>query len=97
MHPAHEIWICQNRNCIAQGADVVLAEFVRYTQNDADIQAIGCECQGQCNMSPTVRVMSDETWYCRVKPEDVPQVVEQHLKQGQPVKKLLHPRWHPQF
>jgi (2Fe-2S) ferredoxin len=46
-------------------------------------------------MGATVRVLPDDTWYCRVKPDDVRAIVEQHLKQGRPVAALLHPRFHP--
>jgi (2Fe-2S) ferredoxin len=44
-----------------------------------------------------VRVLPDETWYCRVKPADVPTIVEHHLEGGEPVAELLHPRFHPRF
>ncbi len=97
MNPTTEIWVCQNRDCLAQGAAEVLAEFVALTQDQPEIRPIGCECQGQCNMGVTVRVIQDQTWYCRITPDDVGPIVEQHLVAGQPVQSLLHPRWHPQF
>jgi (2Fe-2S) ferredoxin len=97
MSPPYEIWVCQNRSCLEQGAAAVLAEFVAQTQDQPQIQSIGCECQGQCNMSVTVRVIQDDTWYCRVQVADVGLIVEQHLLQGQPIPALRHPRWHPQF
>jgi (2Fe-2S) ferredoxin len=95
MAPPYEIWVCQNRSCLEQGAAAVLAEFVAQTEDQPQIQPIGCDCQGQCNMSVTVRVIHDDTWYCRVQPADVGPIVTQHLGQGQPVRPLLHPRWHP--
>ncbi len=97
MNPTSEIWVCQNRDCLEQGAAAVLAEFVALTQDYPQIQPIGCECQGQCNMGVTVRVIQDQTWYCRITRDDVGPIVKQHLIAGQPVQSLLHPRWHPQF
>jgi (2Fe-2S) ferredoxin len=44
-----------------------------------------------------VLVTPDSTWYCRVKPEDVTEIVTQHLQLNQPVDRLLHPRFHPRF
>ena len=41
-------------------------------------------CMGQCSSGPTVRIMPDNTWYCRVQPEDVDTIVNQHLKAGPP-------------
>lgn len=90
-----EVLVCQYQNCLAQGSAEVLAAFLSHPV--PGVTAIGAECQGQCNLGVTVRVLPDETWYCRVKPEQVKDIVEQHLKQGMPVKSLLHPRFHPSF
>lgn len=42
-----------------------------------------------------VQVLPDEIWYGRVQPEEVPAVVERHLRGGQPVKAMLYPKFHP--
>ncbi|WP_219898637.1 (2Fe-2S) ferredoxin domain-containing protein [Phormidesmis priestleyi] len=87
-----EVLVCQYQSCLANGSAEVLAYFLA---NPVDnVTVIGSECQGQCNMGATVRVLPDEVWYCRVKPEHVAAIVEQHLKQGNPVPALLHPRFH---
>jgi (2Fe-2S) ferredoxin len=39
--------------------------------------------------------MPDETWYCRIQPSHIPEIVQQHLRGNQPVQSLLHPRFHP--
>ncbi len=95
MDSGRQILVCQYTNCLANGSAAVLAAFQGTAISGTMV--IGCGCQGQCNMGPTVRVMPDNTWYCRVKPGDVRTIVEQHLKDGKPVAALLHPRFHPQF
>ena len=95
MNSSRQILVCQYTNCLRNGSAGVLAALQGYSVPGAMV--IGCGCQGQCNMGATVRVLPDDTWYCRVKPEDVKTIVEQHLKQGLPVKRLLHPRFHPSF
>ncbi|HIK44154.1 MAG TPA: (2Fe-2S) ferredoxin domain-containing protein [Leptolyngbyaceae cyanobacterium M65_K2018_010] len=87
------VQVCQNRTCLRHRADAVLAAFQQY-QSD-QIGVAESECLGQCSAGPTVRVLPEDTWYCRVKPADVPRIVDQHLGQGQPVKECLHPRFHP--
>ena len=87
-----EVLVCQYQSCLANGAAEVLAQFL--ANPVADVTIVGSECQGQCNMGVTVRVLPDEVWYCRVKSEQVAAIVEQHLKQGNPVSALLHPRFH---
>ena len=90
-----QVLVCQHVNCLANGSAEVLAAFQAHLV--AGVEVAGCECQGQCNMGATVRVLPDETWYCRVKPADVPEIVEQHLEGGQAIDRLLHPRFHPTF
>jgi (2Fe-2S) ferredoxin len=90
-----QVLVCQYQNCLEGGSAEVLAAFL--ARPVPHVTAIGVGCQGQCNMGVTVRVLPDEVWYCRVKPEQVEAIVEQHLKQGKRVEDLLHPRFHPQF
>jgi (2Fe-2S) ferredoxin len=94
---SYEVWVCQNRSCLAQGAAAVLQAFEQQLVDHPVAQAIACDCQGQCNMSTTVRVITDETWYCRIQPEQVAQIIQAHFIQGEPVQSLLHPRFHPRF
>jgi (2Fe-2S) ferredoxin len=88
-----QVLICQHINCQRNGSVEVLTEFQAHPMPDVEI--VPSECQGQCNMGATVRILPDETWYCRVQPADVPIICQQHLQQGTPVDRLLHPRFHP--
>ncbi|MBE7381324.1 MAG: (2Fe-2S) ferredoxin domain-containing protein [Leptolyngbya sp. SIO1E4] len=86
------VTICQHRSCMRSGSDQVLAKFQEH--QSINVMISGCECQGQCGSGPTVRVMPGDTWYCRVQPEDVDTIVDEHLNGGKPVERLLHPRIH---
>ena len=87
------IMVCQHISCRNNGAAKVLAAFEdAHLPKDVSVKAV--ECQGQCSLGPTVRIVPEETWYCRVKPNDVPRIVEQHLKGKKIVKEKLHPRIH---
>ncbi|MGF1496324.1 MAG: ferredoxin [Elainellaceae cyanobacterium] len=89
------VLVCQHRSCQRNGSEAVLATFKAISVTNVFVS--GSDCTGQCSSGPTVRVMPDKTWYCRVKPEDVPTIVDEHLRGDRPVKSLLHPRMHPQF
>ena len=89
------VLVCQHKSCLAAGSAEVLAAFEKADVNG--FKVMGARCQGQCSSSPTVRIVPEETWYCRVKPSDVPVIVEQHLKGGKPVEEKLHPRIHMRF
>ncbi|MEX0269762.1 ferredoxin [Leptolyngbyaceae cyanobacterium UHCC 1019] len=87
-----KVYVCQYVNCLRNGSEAVFQAFQACPV--ADVEVIASECQGQCNMGVTVRVLPDNIWYCRVKPEDAIAIVQQHLKDGQLVDRLLHPRIH---
>ena len=89
------VLVCQYRSCLAAGSAEVLAAFEAIEGINYKIVATGC--QGQCSSGPTVRIVPEETWYCRVKPSDVPEIVEQHLVGGKRIEAKLNPRIHIRF
>ncbi len=91
------VLVCQNRSCQRNGSDVVLAAFKQCTTEMPSVFVAASDCMGQCSSGPTVQVTPDQTWYCRVTPDDVPQIVDEHLEADTPVDSLLHPRFHPRY
>ncbi|NER48148.1 MAG: (2Fe-2S) ferredoxin domain-containing protein [Symploca sp. SIO1A3] len=89
------VLVCQNRYCKEAGSAEVLAAFEKVEAEDYKV--IAADCQSQCSCGPTVRILPEETWYCRVQPTDVPVIVEQHLQDGKPVEEKLNPRIHMRF
>lgn len=87
------VLVCQNCACLSRESEAVLKAF-QASDLPADVRVEACSCLGQCNLAPNARVVPEETWYCRLKPEDVPQIVQEHLHGGQPVTAKLHPRIH---
>ena len=47
-----------------------------------------CASVGFCAIGPTVLVYPDGTWYAQVRSSDVPEIIEEHLLNGRPVKRL---------
>lgn len=93
------VLICQNRSCRKAGSAKVLAAFQAEllslaALSPADIQIIGSACLGQCGNGPMVLVMPEQVWYHRIQAEEVPAIVQRHLKEGQWVKPLLYPKFH---
>ncbi|MEQ9553476.1 MAG: (2Fe-2S) ferredoxin domain-containing protein [Coleofasciculus sp. G3-WIS-01] len=87
-----QILVCQHRTCRQQGAVKVLAAFQASPVNGVTVR--GSSCLGECGNSPMVVVLPEQTWYCRVHPDEVPTVVQRHLKEGQPVKAMLYRKYH---
>ena len=89
------VMVCQHQSCLRNGSAEVLQAFREH--KISGVIASGTGCMGQCSSGPTVRVTPDEIWYCRVKPSDVPLIVEEHLKEGKPVEALFNPRIHARY
>lgn len=49
-------------------------------------------CLDQCGHGPNAVVYPENIWYSHLTLEDVPVIVEEHLKNGRPVERL---RYHP--
>ncbi len=47
-------------------------------------------CQGFCQMGPLVSILPQKVFYVRVKPEDVPEIVQKTLLGGETVDRLLY-------
>lgn len=89
---AKKVLICQSRSCLKYDSDKVLAAFRANLVPGVEI--IPCGCLGQCGNGPMVLVEPEQIWYDQVLPEEVPIIVQQHLQQKRPVKKMLYPKFH---
>ena len=54
----------------------------------ATVRANKAGCLDQCEHGPTVVVYPEATWYGFVQPEDVAEIVREHILHGRPVERL---------
>ncbi|NJL00092.1 MAG: (2Fe-2S) ferredoxin domain-containing protein [Spirulinaceae cyanobacterium RM2_2_10] len=90
------VLVCQSSSCLERGGTALLAAF-QAADLPADVEVQATTCLGQCNMASNVRILPEETWYCRLQPEDAERVVEEHLKKGDRLTDKLHPRIHSSY
>lgn len=57
-----------------------------------NIDVINSGCLEVCKMGPVVFYSGDRTWYTRVTPELVDQIVQEHLVEGKKLTPYLYPR-----
>mgnify|MGYP000980371526 CR=1 FL=1 len=65
-------------------------ELVRRELN-VDVRAQKAGCLDICEAGPSVVIYPEGIWYGKVKPEDVQEIVQSHLIDGQPVERLKVP------
>lgn len=86
------VLICAGTGCVSSGSKKVEAKFVeqlaKFDLTD-EVKIVETGCHGFCEMGPLVIVYPEGTFYCRVTPEDVATIVEEHLLKGRVVHSLL--------
>lgn len=100
--PEKHISVCLNSrppghprgSCGASGANEVMGRFQEELENRnlfGKVLLSGSTCVGPCNLGTTVIVYPEGTWYSKVSPDDVSEIMEKHIENGQPVERLLMP------
>ncbi len=90
------IRICQGSSCVASGAGKVTKTFqdiIKEKELEGKvkiIKTIGTGCHGLCEMGPIVLINPGDTLYTRVKAEDVAEIMERHILNGELVERLLY-------
>ena len=57
----------------------------------ATVRANKAGCLDQCEHGPTVVIYPEAVWYGFVRPEDVAEIVQEHVANGRPVERLRLP------
>ncbi len=85
------VLVCAGTACVFAGSlevsEAFKSELAAAGLTDIGVSIIGCH--GLCSASPVTVVSPDDTLYPNLKPKQVKLVVEQHLRDGRAVEKLL--------
>lgn len=98
----HQVFVCNGKSCSAVGSTDVKAAFeteleirkLRYGKEskgrnpNGTILLADCGSVGFCSIGPAVIVYPEGVWYAQVQPEDVKQIIEEHLEKGNVVERL---------
>jgi (2Fe-2S) ferredoxin len=97
-----QVFVCTGKSCSQVGGEEVMAEFDRLlTEKNlrqgkeskgrnpmGEIVLTTCGSIGFCSIGVAVMVYPDGTLYGQVQPEDVAEIVEEHLEKGDVVERL---------
>ncbi|HAW70340.1 MAG TPA: NADH-quinone oxidoreductase subunit F, partial [Firmicutes bacterium] len=78
--------------CISAGCKAVQAALVNELKRQGienEIRVVETGCIGSCDLGPIIVIYPEGVFYQRVKPEDVPEIVAEHLLKGRVVERLL--------
>lgn len=85
------VLVCKGGDCSKKGGKETkkaLKSELRAEGMNGDVRVDSVECLGMCKQGPNVIVYPEGSWYLGLKERDVPEVVEEHLKGGEPVERL---------
>ena len=98
----HHVFVCNGKSCSAVGSADVKAAFEAVLKEKdlrqgkeskgrnpmGEIVLTDCGSVGFCSIGPAVLVYPEGIWYAQVQPEDVREIIEEHLEKGNVVKRL---------
>jgi len=85
--------ICRGTGCSSSNSEQIAQNFEKELKEyglDKEVLVERTGCFGLCALGPVVIVYPEGAFYSMVKPEDVHEIVTEHLLKGRVVKRLLY-------
>ena len=92
MYRSH-VLVCGGTGCTSSGSHKIidtLKEELKKQGLEEEVSVVQTGCHGLCALGPIMIIYPDATFYSMVQPEDIPEIVTEHLLKGRPVKRLLY-------
>ncbi|GMQ61506.1 NADH-quinone oxidoreductase subunit NuoF [Vallitalea sp. AN17-2] len=89
----HHILVCSGTGCTSSDSQVILKKLEREVKKrhlGDKVKVFKTGCFGFCKLGPIIVVHPDRTFYCRVRPEDVDNILEEHIENNKVVERLLY-------
>ena len=92
MYRSH-VLVCGGTGCTSSGSQQImetLKEEIKKAGLEKEVSVVQTGCHGLCALGPIMIVYPDASFYCMVKVEDIPEIVQEHLLKGRVVTRLLY-------
>ena len=87
------ILVCTGTGCSSSNSPKIIETFERELKAqgmDQEARVVKTGCFGLCAMGPVVLIYPEGAFYTHVTPDDVPEIVSEHIVKGRIVQRLLH-------
>ncbi|MBO4902943.1 MAG: NADH-quinone oxidoreductase subunit NuoF [Lachnospiraceae bacterium] len=98
MYRSH-VLVCGGTGCTSSGSQEILQNLEQELKKNGledEIAIVKTGCHGLCAKGPIMVVYPDAVFYSEVKPEDVAEIVSEHLLKGRPVERLIYDENEPE-
>ena len=92
MYRSH-VLVCGGTGCTSSGSTKIIEEFekeIAATGLSDEVRVVKTGCFGLCALGPVVIIYPEGSFYSRVDPKDVKEIVDEHLLKGRIVRRLLY-------
>ncbi|MBM7855608.1 NADH:ubiquinone oxidoreductase subunit F (NADH-binding)/(2Fe-2S) ferredoxin/Pyruvate/2-oxoacid:ferredoxin oxidoreductase delta subunit [Desulfohalotomaculum tongense] len=89
----YHILVCTGTGCASSKSKLIhqkLEDEIRKRKLEDKVKVIKTGCFGFCKLGPIIVIHPDRTFYTKVELEDVDEILDQHIENGQIVEKLLY-------
>ena len=87
------VLVCGGTGCTSSGSQAIrekLAEELKIQGLDEEVKIVQTGCFGLCALGPIMIIYPEGTFYSRVTPEDIHEIVSEHLLKGRIVERLVY-------
>ncbi len=87
------VLVCGGTGCTSSGSQAIrekLAEELKNKGLDEEVKIVQTGCFGLCALGPIMIIYPEGTFYSRVTPDDIPEIVSEHLLKGRIVERLVY-------
>ena len=92
MYRSH-VLVCGGTGCTSSGSEQIIKALeteIKKVGLADEVCVVRTGCHGLCALGPIMIVYPEGTFYSRVTPEVIPEIVEVHLLKGRPVTRLVY-------
>ena len=87
------VLVCGGTGCSSSGSAELIKRFEEQIAKnglDKEVKVVRTGCFGLCEAGPVVIVYPEGTFYSRIRPDDVDEIVSEHLLKGRIVQHLVY-------
>lgn len=88
-----DVLVCGGTGCTSSGSAKIITKLEEEIERNGlkdKVNIIRTGCFGLCALGPIMIVYPEGTFYSKVEVDEIPEIVESHLKNGKPVTKYLY-------
>ncbi len=87
------VLVCGGTGCTSSNSEQIIETLkaeIKAQGLEQEVNVIRTGCFGLCALGPIMIVYPEGAFYSRITPEDIPEIVSEHLLKGRIVKRLLY-------